>query len=43
MIYIFTLIKNRDDKEIVKDDYKNRFFNRPTHCLGRNNNDVLLR
>ena len=39
----FTLIKNRDEKEIVKDDYENRFLNKPNHCVGRKNNVVILR
>ena len=43
----YTVIKTRDDKEIVDDKYENDYFNFndivPNHYIGRKNDDVKLR
>ena len=44
----FTVIKNRDDIEIVKDENENDYFNitdffTPRHYIGRKNNNEILK
>ena len=43
-----TVIKNRDEKEIVNDQYENDYINfddiiTPNHYIGRKNNKGMLR
>ena len=44
----YTVIKNRDEKEVVNDEYENDYINfkdtiTPNHYIGRKNNNEILR
>ena len=49
--FYYTVIKNRDDEQIVKDEYENNEndygnfndFTTPNHYIGRKNDNVMLK